>query len=102
VSKWWINGMPYTCENSRFMTNINKGHSHGPHAAGGSVFPTPLISHGYSLWLEHVLDKNDSSEYFWLMWYDAKGTPTIPASGVFGKNELRDITRRLADFIQVP
>lgn len=64
MSKWWVNGNPFTCENKRFKTNVAKGYAHGQAAAKGSVFPTALISgSGYSLWLEHVVDKEEESEW---------------------------------------
>lgn len=99
-----INGQPFTCENRRFATALHKGQAHGAAPVGGSVFPSALFSHpDYSLWLEYVTDKNDgNSDFFWLMWYDQSGNPTISVSGVFGKDELREMTRRLTDFIQVP
>ncbi|MGU3360333.1 hypothetical protein ACLBWX_08375 [Methylobacterium sp. M6A4_1b] len=99
MSKWWINGAPYTCENKRFMTNTAKGQPHGSGQAGGSVFPNALVNNGYSLWLEHVIDKNNNSEAFWLMWYDDKGRPTIPASGVMWPDELRGMIAQLSAFI---
>ncbi|MCW4114365.1 hypothetical protein NPA31_005235 [Aurantimonas sp. MSK8Z-1] len=101
MSKWWINGMPFTCENSRFKTDITKGKPHGQAAALGSVLDQPLVSHGYTLWLKHVIDKNGGPDQFWLIWYDPKGAPTIPASGVLGPDEIREITRQLSAFIKI-
>lgn len=100
-----INGTPvdFTCENWRFKTNLAKGHSHGASPAPGSVFAQPLVSHqGYTLWLEHVIEKNSGAECFWLMWYEAGGSPTIPASSVLDASEIKEMTSRLASFIQVP
>jgi hypothetical protein len=98
------NGSPlnFTCENGRFKTNLEKGVSHGPSQAMGSVFPTPLVlvSHSsYTLWLEHVVEKETGDECYWLMWYDASGKPTIPMSGIFHKDQLADMTRQLASFV---
>lgn len=99
-----INGEPFTCENKGFATAVHKGQAHGDGLACGSVFSSALLDHpDYSLWLEHVTDKRKgTSDSFWLMWYDRNGNPTITVSGVFGKNELRKMTRLLTDFIQVP
>lgn len=100
MSKWWIGGQPYTCENARFKTNINKGHSHGLAPARGSALLNPLVSHHYSLWLEHIVDKQDDSEAFWLMWYDDQGRPTIPLSGAMWLDQLRDMVGGLSKFIE--
>ena len=99
MSKWWINNTPYTCENKRFKTNIVRGKPHGSAAVLGSVFPQALINNGYSLWIEHIIDKNDNSEGFWLMWYDANGAPTIPLSGAMWPNELREMIAQLSKFV---
>ncbi|GJD88225.1 hypothetical protein BHAOGJBA_1738 [Methylobacterium hispanicum] len=99
MSKWWIGGAPYTCENARFMTNLNKGHPHGPGQARGSVFPVPLVHSGYSLWLEHITDKKEGTEAFWLMWYDQRGAPTIPASGAMWPDQLREMIAQLSAFV---
>ncbi len=59
MSRWWINGQPYTCRNSRFQTDISHKGSrpHGHGNAAGSVFDAPLVDNGgYSLWLEYVED----------------------------------------------
>jgi hypothetical protein len=56
---------------------------------------------GYSLWLEYVEDhKYGDWEGFWMMWYDGRGAPTIPLSGVFDLDQLREMNSRLASFIQ--
>jgi hypothetical protein len=105
MSKWWINGHSYTCRNSRFQTDIVAIHGkpHGPGNAAGSVFDAPLVDNGgYSLWLEYVEDHKYGGNMFWLMWYDAKGVPTIPASGVFDLDQLRSMNSQLAAFIQMP
>jgi len=93
--------LPYTSENRGFKTNISKGCRHGSvSSTAGSVFDSPLVSTGgYSLWLEHVVNKANYNEAHWLMWYDSQGIPTIPLSGVFGKNELRQMISQLADFV---
>jgi hypothetical protein len=93
--------MPYTCENWAFKTNVSKGHAHGTFSqALGSVFDRPLISaDGYSLWLEHVVEKANQQEVYWLMWYDRDGVPTIPLSGVFTKDNLQEMVSLLAGFV---
>ena len=90
----------YTCANSRFRTNINRGHNHGQHSAiRGNVFDRPLVdSGGYSLWLEHVISKIDE-EYYWLMWYDGEGIPTIPMSGILSRNDIANMEALFASFI---
>jgi hypothetical protein len=97
-------GLPveYTCTNYRYETNINKGECHGASATHGSVFRDSLIHtpDGYSLWLEHAIEKSTRSEYYWLMWYDAQGKPTIPLSGIFNRADLGQMADRLArDFL---
>jgi hypothetical protein len=92
----------FSCKNSRFETNIDKGEPHGPSTTRGSVFKDALIQvpGGYSLWLEHVIDKNEGEECYWLMWYDPQGKPTIPLSGIFGRADLEQMVGRLArDFL---
>lgn len=94
---------PFMCSNSRFKTNTSKGHPHGSSSTRGSVFPEALTdSHGYTLWLEYVIDTRDNSEVFWFMWYGPNGRPTIAVSGVFNEVQLREMTGRLADFIKLP
>jgi hypothetical protein len=91
--------MNFTCENKGFMTDVKRGFPHGKGNAKGSVFPEPLFDNGqYSLWLEHVLNRDDNSECFWLMWYQ-KGQSTIAASGVFSKSDILNVGRKLLDFI---
>jgi hypothetical protein len=98
-----LNGIAFTCSNRRFNTNITKGHPHGNGQAVGSVFAQPLFwSLSNSLWLEYVEDKVDGVEVFWLMWYDANGSPTIPLSGVFEASDIKEIAKRLAGFIDIP
>jgi hypothetical protein len=36
------------------------------------------------------------------MWHDQNGDPTIPLSGVFDAADIREMSSRLASFIQVP
>ena len=93
----------FTCANSRFQTNTRKPFPHGEGVAGGSVFEKPLAKteQGDSLWLEHVLAK-DGAEAFWLMWYDQDGNPTIPLSGVMSADEVREMSSRLARFMELP
>ena len=95
------NRLDYTCENRAFTTNTGLGFAHDPFSTNlGSVLDAPLlISNGYSLWLEHVLEKSSNSELFWLMWYDPNGWPTIPLSGVFGKSDLELMIGRLTTSI---
>jgi len=66
----------------------------------GSVFEEPLVPGDYSLWLEYAVDTKTDSETFWLMWYDADGSPTIPLSGVISAGQVRDMASRLATFIK--
>ena len=91
----------FTCENVRFKTNVAKGQSHGSSAALGSVFSQPLVSYaGGTLWLEHVVDKEDPREpYYWLMHYDSSGMPTIPLSAVINKTDLQHMASLMASLI---
>lgn len=93
--------VPFSCENRRYRTNISKGESHSPLSqTRGSVFAAPLIQHdGYSLWLEHVEERETGTELYWLMWYGPEGIPTIPMSGVFDRAELSGMLGRLGGFV---
>ena len=97
-----LNGIPFTCENRRFATNITMGFPHGPGQAIGSVIASPLITAasngGYSLWIEYLTDASGEmapGDVFWLMWYGPTGNPTIPASGVFDKKGLAEMIAAL-------
>ncbi len=94
--------MTYMCENSRFRTNITKGEPHGRFSSTrGSVFPEPLANYGdHTLWLEHVEEPRTQVEWYWLMWYDKSGRPTIKVSGVLAKRDLSDIAKKLEDFVR--
>ena len=103
MSKWWITGQPFTCRNRQFQTDLTKGKPHGTAPARGSVFDVPLVSNGgYTLWLEYVENHKHGGNAFWLMWYDARGVPTIPLSGVADLDQLRSMNSQLASFIQIP
>ena len=97
-----IEGKPFTCQNAHFETDTSKGERHHRAEAKGSVFTTPLVSSGYTLWLEYVRDKKGGPDVFWLMWYDAEGVPTIPMSGIMSLEQVRSMTARLSDFIAIP
>lgn len=94
------NPIDFTCANRNYETNEQKGHSHGTYgAARGSVFSDCILASGsYTLWLEHVTEKATGEDFFWLMWYDGV-VPAIPLSGVFKKDDLGEIARRLSEFI---
>jgi hypothetical protein len=97
-----LNGVPFTCSNSRYNTNIEKGKPHGRGEARGSVFDKPLVSsNGYTLWLEHVIDRKYDRETLWLMWYKPDGTPTIPMSGEIPADQVKAMASRLAGFIKL-
>ena len=98
-----LDGRAYTCSNDRFETDVRRGRRHGPRQARGAVFPQALLrnTRGYSLWLEHVIEKKTRKRVFWLMWYDRQGSPTIPLSGILGAQDIREIVKRLADLIQI-
>lgn len=105
MSRWWIDGQAFTCRNRRFQTDINNlsSYPHGQGHALGSVFAEPLVNNGgYTLWLEHVEDYKRGDKMFWLMWYNVKGVPTIPASGVFDRIDVRKMVGQLSSFIEVP
>ncbi len=90
-----LEGMPFTCSNRGFETNVKRGQPHVEGSASGSVFHEPLVSSGYTLWLEYVTDKGGGEDRFWLMWYDDEGTPKIPMSGVMTEPQLKDMVRKL-------
>jgi len=90
--------LDYTCENSRFLTNLSMGRPHRPnHDYFGSVFGGALADDGeYALWLEHVTNKEDpTGQCYWFMWYK-NGRPTIPMSGIFHRENLENVSRLLA------
>ncbi len=89
----------YSCGNKGYQTNVNKGFRHGRSMTRGSVLRVPLIDHDYSLWLEHVQEIKTGEEFYWLMWYDNSGIPTIPMSGIFDKEELAEMSKQLASFV---
>lgn len=93
----------FSCQNAKFQTGIGRGHPHRPSATLGSVIEGPLIGRpgNYSLWLEHVASTDDpgATDIYWLMWYDPRGLPTIPLSGVFNREQLGEMVRQLINFI---
>jgi hypothetical protein len=94
--------LDYTCENARFRTNIDMGETHAGYQSRGSVFREPLVLNedDYSLWLEHVSDRRNPDErYYWLMWCDPSGHPTIPMSGILSREHIANMQRLLASFI---
>jgi len=95
--------MSFTNKNSRYETNVNKGHPHGIEPQGGSVFKEPIFIDGDSLWLEHVIDiKTGRDDLYWLMWYDAHGRPTTKVSGILSRDDLRVFSKNLASFLEIP
>lgn len=100
-------GIPFSCENNNYCTDIKNKESfrHLPNRTLGSALKDPLFfdDHDtlYSLWLEHVINKKDSKNknVYWLMWYDGKGFPLIPFSGVFSKDDLKKMVGMLADHL---
>ena len=99
-----LNGTPFTCKNARFWTDTSKGHPHGVGQVGGSLFMQPLApgQGGNSLWVEHVVDRdNPGAEIFWMMWHSSSGDPTIAGSSVMSLDEIKQMTRNLADFLSL-
>jgi hypothetical protein len=89
--------LDYTCENARFRTDVVKGEKHGRNHTCGSVFREPLFKsvHGYSLWLEHVVDRKTSDRScYWLMWYE-RGRPTVPMSAILREDDLTKMAQLL-------
>ncbi len=80
---------------------MKKGQPHGTLSANlGSVFSQPLLnSNGSTLWLEHAVEKASQGECYWLMWYDDQGSPPLPMSAVFWKDDLRQMISLLTDFV---
>lgn len=95
-----LNGQQFTCANDRFRTDTDNGRSD---RARGSVFAGPLFENDQvSLWLERVHDTHQPSEpFYWLMWYDARGNPTIPLSGVMSAKDVKAMVGRLAEFMDL-
>ena len=90
---------PFTCENKPYRTNIGKGEKHGNAQAKGSVFPRPIADDGNnSIWLEHVTQKSDGAECYWLMWYNTKSIPNIPMSSIMWKEDVEEMARLFASF----
>lgn len=94
--------VPFTCENSRFVTNRDKGTVHGElGAARGSVFNDPLYQDSsMSLWLEHVYDKQDGwDNIYWLMLYDARGWPKIVMSPVLSRDDIGMMAAKMSSLL---
>jgi hypothetical protein len=92
------NPVAFSCDNYQFQTNVMVGYPHSPSETRGSVVSQPLIRNddGYTLWLEHVTAKNDrDAHWFWLMWYDGQGLPTMPMSAVFDLHQLGGMIEQL-------
>jgi hypothetical protein len=94
----------FTCTNRGFETNLQKGKTHARRRAKGSVFRSPLVTTDdrYTLWLEHAINQRTRQQTYWLMWYDPNGVPTIPASSVIDATEIRELGKRLCDFVEIP
>jgi hypothetical protein len=91
--------LDFSCTNACFRTNVKKGQAHGSCPTKGSVFGGPLVHQangGFSLWLEHVENIESGDEMYWLMWYDAKGFPTMPMSGVFDRDDIKKMVALLS------
>jgi hypothetical protein len=88
--------LSYTCENTGYRTNVSKGVRHGVYSRNrGSIRKEPLVDrNGYTLWLEHVTEKKNGDDWYWLMWYH-DGIPTIPLSSIFDESDLRNMARLL-------
>lgn len=94
--------MSYSCENRRFRTNVTKGERHGSSSATrGSVFSESLADNGeQTLWLEYVEEQKTVKEWYWFMWYDRSGRPTIPMSGVLSKSDFLRIVNQLGTLLK--
>jgi len=93
------NPVEFSCRNKRFQTNIDRGFAHRPSQTRGSAIPDPLVeNNGWTLWLEYVSEPEDpAATWFWLMWYNSDGVPTIPLSGVFDRGHLANMIRQLVE-----
>jgi len=91
----------YTLENYGFRTDTSKGKAHGAGNVRGSVFTEALFTgeQNDSVWLEHVIGKGDGKALYWLVWYDSEGKPKIPLSAVFGREQLAEMVKRIAEFV---
>jgi len=90
------NYMPFTCENGRFKTDTSKGYPHGIGLPMGSVTPSPIWDDGETLYLEHVIDKQNGNNCFWFMWYDEYGNNKINVSAVFGEGDILEIIKNIS------
>jgi len=76
------------------------GKNHGTTATRGTVFDRALADDGeHSLWLEHVIEIQTGDEYYWLMWYDSNGFPTMPMSGILSRDDIANMQSLFASFI---
>jgi hypothetical protein len=94
--------LDYTCENYRFKTDVTQGSSHGTRSPSrGSFFDEPLVENGdgYTLWLEHVVEKPTQELYYWLMWYDRTGRPTVTMSSIMDRTDIGNMARLLTSFV---
>lgn len=88
----------YTCENSRFKTDIASGHEHFPgQGYKGSVTAQPLYDDGdNSLWLEHVIDKSNNNHCYWFMWYNNSGYPNVFMSAVIDEDAILEVIKNIS------
>ena len=84
----------YTCENSRFATDIsNPINVNYP----GSVTPEPLYDDGGGqiLLLENVFDKTNGNKCYWFMWY-RNGNPMLNMSGVIDATDIVQVLKGIS------
>lgn len=87
----------FTCENSRFRTDLQKGYSPVSRSGTrGSVTEEALYNDGeYSFWLEHIVEKKTEKNLFWFMWYK-DGIPLLNMSGVFDEDDLTTVIQNIS------
>lgn len=91
--------LDYTCQNSRFKTDISKGHPHRPgDTYMGSATPAPIYDDGdSSLWLEHVIEPKKGISCYWFMWYDASGRPLLSQSSVIDERDILQVIKNIGE-----
>jgi hypothetical protein len=92
------NKLNFTCQNSKYKTDINKGLEHEKGGSKGSVTSEALFkSEGYSLWLEYVVNVHDEDEQcYWFMYYK-DGLPIMPMSAVIDEETITKVINNISN-----
>lgn len=88
--------LPFTCKNTIYSTDINKGYKHGKISTRGNFLRKAIATYeGNTLWLEHVIDRNGIDNLLWFIWYDKEGYPKTPGSTVFATKSFPKIINKV-------